>query len=577
MRIVVLVLSLNVAGAIALAQQEEPTPPNTGTITGRVINDSGQPIAHATVTVYASGLSQPRFATTDDSGSFEVSGLDPLPYSVYASAPAHIMPPRDPDSPPATYRLGDSVTVSLIKGAVITGAVMSPSGEPLVQVGVRALLIRDANDKPPTSIRFPTERLTDDRGIYRIYGLPAGTYLVSAGGRGTYGSNPNAYESDSPTFAPSSSRDTAAEVLVRAGEETSGVDIRYRGEPGHIISGTVAGAVAPNETTNITLTQTFNGFPQVGAVAFQSQEARGFSFYGVADGEYDLTAQSYSTPSDGLASEPLHVTVKGSDVSGLHLTVKPLAAISGKVILESATAPDCANKRKPLLSETLVQARILKNAQPVRPAPASSTFSQSALNKSGDFTLRYLGAGQFNLNATFFAKYWYLRSIKRTSTMAAPSKTTAASRQTDIAREGISLKFGERVNGVTVTLTEGAASLHGAVKLSSGTSIPPKLYVHLVPAEKENAEDVLRFFTTPVAADGSFALNNLAPGKYWILARLSPDNEPEFDSKLRGPEAANQRGLLRRAAELAKTELEFRPCQNVAGYQLPFEISAPRN
>jgi hypothetical protein len=129
---------------------------------------------------------------------------------------------------------------------------------------------------------------------------------------------------------------------------------------------------------------------------------------------------------------------------------------------------------------------------------------------------------------------------------------------------------------VTVTLGEGAASLRGIVKLGEGESVPPKLYVHLVPGEKEIGEDVLRFSTTLVQADGTFAVNNLPPGRYWILARLSPNNEPQFDAKLRAPEQADARMQIRRAAEVAKTEIEFKPCQNVIDYQLPFKIS-PKN
>jgi hypothetical protein len=83
------------------------------------------------------------------------------------------------------------------------------------------------------------EQSTDDRGIYRIYGLLPGAYLVSAGGGGNFYALFNPYEHDVPTYAPSSTRDNASEISVTSGEETN-VDIRYRGEPGYTISGTTA-------------------------------------------------------------------------------------------------------------------------------------------------------------------------------------------------------------------------------------------------------------------------------------------------------------------------------------------------
>jgi len=125
---------------------------------------------------------------------------------------------------------------------------------------------------------------------------------------------------------------------------------------------------------------------------------------------------------------------------------------------------------------------------------------------------------------------------------------------------------------VTVTLTEGAASLRGALKLTEGESLPARLYLQLVPAEREYAEDVLRFFAVPVNADGTFAANNLSPGRYWVIVRVGPQDEPQSDSALRTPERAETRAQIRRAGEAARTAIEFKPCQNVTDYQLPFKM-----
>jgi hypothetical protein len=136
---------------------------------------------------------------------------------------------------------------------------------------------------------------------------------------------------------------------------------------------------------------------------------------------------------------------------------------------------------------------------------------------------------------------------------------------------------GERVTGLTVTLAEGAASLRGAIKPGAGESIPTKLYAYLVPAEKENAEDVLRFFAAPVNAGGTFTFNNLPPGRYWALARVAPDSEPHSDAGLREPEEAVTRAQVRRAAEAGNKAVELRPCQNVIDYALPFTMSPLKN
>src|SRR6185503_5480194 len=463
---------------------------------------------------------------------------------------------------------------SLIKGGVITGTVTSSTGEPVAQVGVRAILIRDANGKPPTFGRFVPEKTTDDRGVYRIYGLPPGTYIVAAGGRGTAYFSNNAYDTDAPTYAPSSTRDVATELTVRAGEETT-ADIRYRGERGHTVSGVVNGPIATNSSANLTLAQIVNGVPLASGFSLQAFNRKGFAFYGVTDGEYDLVAQSATGPREIIASESRHVTVKGADVYGIELVVRELASIRGRLVLETTTAADCKNKRQPVLSETVLVARRSEKNMPKGQLALPNSFAQSVPDKSGDFALRNLAPGQFRLNTRFFAKYWYLRSMVREN--PGVTRTGLVNRQADVTRNGINLKFGERISGVTITLAAGAASLRGGVKQPPGESLPAKLYLHLVPVEKESAEDVLRFFTTAVQADGTFAFNNLPPGRYWALARQAADTDLQSAAMLRFFEEGDTRLKIRRAAEAARTEVEFKPCQNVVDYQLPFKISSLKN
>jgi hypothetical protein len=280
---------------------------------------------------------------------------------------------------------------------------------------------------------------------------------------------------------------------------------------------------------------------------------------------------------ENAASEPLRIIVKGNDVTGINLVVRGMAGIRGHLALEDSVAPECKNKRKPLLAETLVTARRSDKTTTKQELSFPNFFAQGALDQSGDFALRNLGPGQFSLNLRFFAKYWYLRSIARDAPGPPLARSGAASRKTDLARTGIHLNFGERVSGVTFTLAEGAASLRGAVKFAEGESVPAKLFLNLVPAEKENAEDVLRFFTAPVNSDGTFAVNNLPPGRYWTMARIALDSEAQSDFNLRAPEAAAQRSQIRRVAEEAKTSIDLKPCENVTNYELLFKSRSAKN
>ena len=65
--------------------------------------------------------------------------------------------------------------------------------------------------------------------------------------------------------------------------------------------------------------------------------------------------------------------------------------------------------------------------------------------------------------------------------------------------------------------------------------------------------------------------------RYWTLARIAADNEPQADAKLPASDETGMRTRVRLAAETSKTAVELKPCQNVIDYQLPFKISAVKN
>ena len=538
------------------ARAQEPT---TGTISGRVVNESGQPLAGASLYVRTvnSGY-PPRTTTTDAEGNFRVNGLEPHLYIVSAQAPAYTIP-FDPTTPPTYYRIGDSVRLELVRGGVLTGTVTNASGEPVILVNVRAMMVRDAKGE---ALKIPSfgfrEDMTDDRGVYRMYGLPPGSYIVAAGGF-SFPAAFSPYNLDIPTYAPSSTRDNATEISVRSGEEST-ADIRYRGEPGHTISGTVK--LAGTAGATILLIPVGAGFLPGGST-YQSPDGRGFAFNGLTDGDYDLVGQEFTTSQTGTTpalsvSEPKRVTVKGADVTGIELSTRPLPSISGRISLESSKIPECQGKRAPLLAETFIRLqRHEKDAEKDRVTYLRVFPTSASPDRNGEFVLRNLMAGRYQFEPRFYARYWYLRSITLTSGAAKPQKIDAAAIWTVV-------KFGDQLPNLTITLAEGAASIRGRL---AAAGPPSSMSVYLVPAEPDKAEDVLRFFVSEVAADGTFAFNNLPPGRYWALAQ-TPDPQTLTLTKLRTPEAATARAKLRRTAETQKNEISLKPCQTVADYQL---------
>ncbi|HEV2903443.1 MAG TPA: hypothetical protein VGW32_00245, partial [Pyrinomonadaceae bacterium] len=191
----------------------------------------------------------------------------------------------------------------------------------------------------------------------------------------------------------------------------------------------------------------------------------------------------------------------------------------------------------------------------------------------GDFTLRNLAPGQYRFNARPLVRYWYLKSISWQSSSSALPKAIQETRPADAARNWTTLKAGDRLSGLTITLAEGAASLQGQIDVAEGQSLPSRMFVYLVPAERDRSNDVLRFFTSIVLDDRTFEMTNLAPGRYRIVARAVAENESNMLSKLRLPDEAEMRAKLLREAEATNIETELKPCQNVRDYRVPLKAA----
>jgi len=556
-------------------------------ITGRVVNSAGGPLSGAVV--YAGSLggtgTRSQRATVDTNGEFKIDGLEAGLYRLLASAPGFVSAPQQsPTDSQGYYHIGDSVTLRMIKGGVITGTVTGSKG-PLVAVGVYATRVRDEAGKPLTTSMGFRERSTDDRGVYRFYGLLPGAYLISAAKPRIGFIAPTAYDNDAPTYFPSSTRDTASEVTVGDGEEIM-ADIQYRAEPGHAISGKVAGTVespsqfslSPSASINLTDVRDRSSLMGTSTV---SNDNFGFAIYGVPDGEFEVSALQFLQSRDELRSPPRRVTVHGADVTGIILTLAPLASIEGRLVFENDPKAGCGKRRETAARETIVFGRRYEPEKKTNVAAKTTPLPEVSLSPinnvsvgvadaKGSFTLRNLPSGLYQIDPRPPASGWYVRSIA----IGAAQTATARAASLVVARDGLTLKSGERVSGLTVTITEGAASFRGRVIVAEGQSLPPNLRVYLVPAEKESVADVLRFFETRADTDGNFVIGNIAPGHYWMIGRAADRGEPATVKPIRQDSAL--RTQVVKEAEKARNEIQLQPCQRIVDYEIRYP-SAPND
>jgi hypothetical protein len=372
------------------------------------------------------------------------------------------------------------------------------------------------------------------------------------------------------TFYPSGTRDTAAEVAVRAGQETAGIDIRYREEQGHRVTGTVElpGATA-DFGVGVALIHAGTGTPAGGAGVGTGAADRSFSIEGVADGDYELQAQGGGRDGLNVTSPPQRVSVRGGDVTGLRVTLLPLASASGTLRVEPMPEAERARELCKAVRSARLPQETLITATPERPRGAAprpysrlDAPRETAPDEAGDFSLRSLEPARYRLSFRLFDDALYVRSVQLPG--ATPNASAAG------ARELFEVKSGQQLTGLDVRLAEGAASFGGRVAPAEGAApqTPAPTRVHLVPQERERAEDTLRYYEAAVAGDGAFSFRNVAPGRYLLLARA----EAEAPDAARRPAArdADTRARLRREAEAAAAPVELQPCQRTSDFALRY-------
>jgi Carboxypeptidase regulatory-like domain len=548
-----------------------------GTVTGRVVNDEGDGMPnvniHITRATTRKRVGPTRGNTTvitDKDGNFRATDLSPGLYTVNVSnTKEYVMKPLTAAErrEQRYYRVGDNISISLVKGGVITGKVTNSDGRPMVGVEVSETMVRDVEGHPMRSSPRREPRMTDDRGIYRMYGLQPGTYIVSTHGRlMPAGFSP--YEDMVVTYHPSSTHNTAAEVAVASGGEVTGVDIRFRGEPGYVVSGIVTIPSGPLSSRYIEVSLISTDISSVvRSVGIRPDPPKkGFMIRGVTNGEYEIIANGYGDDGIVATSTPRRVTISGADVTGLELKMSPLASISGQVHIE-ASSNLCQNKSKRATEEIMIYAR---SDDPSALAASTSYFfgSDVAVNEKGEFTIPSLRPNRYRFEASLPDETWYTKSI---TLPAPPEARRPQSGITDISRAGLGLKSGDKVTGVMVTIAEGAASLHGKVVAEKGgAGSPSRLRVHLAPVDAAIANDVLRYAEALMNNDGTFVLTNLAPGKYWLLLRPVPDEEPADRPSRPSAWDSAERARLRREAETKKIEVALKPCQRVRDFSIKF-------
>jgi uncharacterized protein (DUF2141 family) len=162
-------------------------PVGTGAITGFVLSEgTGTPVRRARVNLSGAALRGGRTAMTTDDGRFSFAGLPAGRYTMTASKAGFVdiaYGAKRAGRPGTPIELADAqkiekAVINLPKGGVVTGIVIDDNGEPSPNTTVRAY--RFVMRTGERTLQQTGTDTTDDRGMYRIFGLQPGDYVVSA-------------------------------------------------------------------------------------------------------------------------------------------------------------------------------------------------------------------------------------------------------------------------------------------------------------------------------------------------------------------------------------------------------------
>lgn len=495
----------------AQGQLPDAKPRPTGLISGRVT--LGGSAAEGIPVVAVSGQTVNRRdaaarSVTDSEGHYRLSELPPGQYQIWALTPGLIAEP----GPYPRYGfpfygssqniiLGANEDISdidlrLARGAVITGRVTDTENKPVVEERVSIQLV-DENGAPsrfgsPVSSSNQMYQ-TDDRGSYRIYGLPGGRYKVSVGYDASDGVIRGRHQR---TFYPDANdQSKGAIVELKEGSEANNIDIkvgsatRTYAVSGHVIDAE-SGLPIARAGVRFMLVRQDQGPPSP-SFGLQADDRGGFSYDGFAPGHYSasVTSESYG---GNYYGDPVNFEVVDNNVSGLELKAITGLSVSGVVVADGAMTKDLLG----LLPGLRIYARTASGSN-----SQVSTGGSSIVAPDGSFQVNGLKFGHLSIDAFASAPTYARPAIVR------------------IEHDGIGVGQGfdvqQSVSGLRVIINYGTGAIRGTVRLENEASlVDSRIYVN---SKREGERDGTG---TVVDARGHFVIKNLAPGTYEVTVQV---------------------------------------------------------
>jgi RNA polymerase sigma-70 factor (ECF subfamily) len=397
------------------------------TVSGRVLDGSGKPVAGARVRLGSAQRTMiaapPRQAYSDDQGAFEISGMprrELVAVAIHETAASQSVPVD------ATKGDVSGVTLALDVTGTIAGIVVDPTGQPVEGVQVSAgpsfSDSRAAPDMVNWRLRgFPRE-LTDAGGRFTLTGLAPGSYLVAA----------------RPAHSASRGRQTFGEGTPA---QTGQRDLKIVLEPEGAVTGKVAfadGTAPPAYTVSVNFQQQ----------SFATEEFTLDALAPVKKAELSVRGPTFQARTLEIAIDPGKTTDVGT------ITVAKGRGLGGIVLADG----------RPVAGATVYAGRMIFGTGSSSAAQMMSPMGRGTktvtTGEDGTFTLTGFGDGDLTIVAEH-------PSIGRSKALRLPTEMPG---QTELTLE---LQVFGALSGI---LRQGGKPAEGVFVSAQSTTSPGALY-----------------------------------------------------------------------------------------------------
>src|SRR5499426_2944233 len=501
-----------------IAQTSTSATRATATISGRITIE-GQPAPGVEVILlrdddwrrmdFGLGIPPLLSATTDSEGRYKLSNVIAGPYVLLTHAPAYVVQTserrrRNNSGKALNVAENDNlenVDITMTRGGVVTGKVTDEDGRPVIAESVTIFRLDQQGKRIATDAfdAFGREE-TDDQGVYRIFGIEAGRYLVAAG------SSPEEINTRMGafyrrTFHPDTTDESKAKVIeIKPGGENEDVDIRIaRPTKGYTASGRVIDAESGRPVPGVmihygilkeTRSSTSANF---NLVNWPTNSAGEFRLEGLSPNSYKVGVANLEN--SDFYSDQVDFEIVSGDVTGLEVKLSRGASISGVAVVEGS--------RDPAISAALSKIELRVVGGDSKTKMGDGLFDRTgAINADGTFKISPVRPGKKRIIADTYRATKELSFIRM--------------EHNGVEVKDLDIAAGDQVSGLRLVFGYGTAVIAGRVEIKGG--MLPQTAILNVSADRDGgAPDDLKFGKgAKVDERKQFVIEGLAQGTYRV-------------------------------------------------------------